>query len=150
MKVNPLADIQVFSLPHHGRLVCQVNSALPVAAVYAWVHAGSCHEQPPRELGIAHMVEHMLFKGTSSQGVGDLALAVEGAGGSLNAWTAHDETVLHAAGPSCAWKTFLLAITEALFHPAFDADELEREKEVVLEELRHGENSPIHRVSDRI
>ena len=150
MKVNPLANIQVFSLPHHGRLVCQVNSALPVAAVYAWVHAGSCHEQPPRELGIAHMVEHMLFKGTSHQGVGDLALAVEGAGGSLNAWTAHDETVLHAAGPSGAWRTFLLAITEALFHPAFDADELEREKEVVLEEIRHGENSPVHRISDRI
>ncbi|PKN46826.1 MAG: hypothetical protein CVU59_04870 [Deltaproteobacteria bacterium HGW-Deltaproteobacteria-17] len=150
MKVNPLADIQVFPLPHRGRLVCQVNRAIPVAAVYAWVHAGSCHEQPPRELGIAHMVEHMLFKGTSNQGVGDLALAVEGAGGSLNAWTAHDETVLHAAGPARAWQTFLRAITEALFHPTFDAAELEREKEVVLEEIRHGENSPIHRASDRI
>ncbi len=150
MKPNPLADTHEFKLPHRARLVCQVNRAQPVAAVYAWVHAGSAHERPPRELGIAHMVEHMLFKGTASQGVGDLALAVEGAGGSINAWTAHDETVLHAAGPARAWQTYLTAITEALFHPVFDADELEREKQVVLEEIRHGENSPVHRVSDRI
>lgn len=150
MKLNPLADTHEFPLPHRARLVCQVNRAQPVAAVYAWVHAGAAHERPPRELGIAHMVEHMLFKGTGSQGVGDLALAVESAGGSINAWTAHDETVLHAAGPARAWRTFLDAITEALFHPVFDADELAREKEVVLEELRHGENSPVHRVSDRI
>ncbi len=137
-------------LPAGGQLVCQVQRDHPVVAIYAWVHAGAFHERPPREAGIAHMVEHMLFKGAKNQKVGDLALQVESSGGSLNAWTSHDETVLHAAGPSSVWKTILAAITDAALHPVFDADELEREKEVVLEEIRHGENSPVHRVSDRI
>ncbi len=150
MTPSAFSNLEILDLPHGCRLICQAENARPVAAVYAWVHAGSAHERPPRECGIAHMVEHMLFKGSSRQGVGDLARMVEGAGGSLNAWTSHDETVLHAAGPAAAVSLFLDVMTDALFSPTFDPGELEREKEVVLEEIRHGENAPIHRVSDRI
>lgn len=144
------SSLNVVDLPYGCRLICQVETARPVVAVYAWVHAGSAYERPPKECGIAHMVEHMLFKGTHQQGVGDLARVIEGQGGSLNAWTSHDETVLHAVGPASAVSIFLQGIADALFFPSLDPQELIREKQVVLEEIRHGENSPVHRISDRI
>jgi zinc protease len=59
----------------------------PVAAVQAWVGVGSADESP-REAGLAHFVEHMLFKGSASYGTGELVRAIESGGGEINAWTA--------------------------------------------------------------
>src|SRR5262245_39934315 len=81
------------------RVVIDETGATAVAAVYLWINAGSAAE-PPGLWGAAHFLEHMVFKGTKSHGVGEVAAAIEALGGDLNAWTAFDETVFHATVPA--------------------------------------------------
>ncbi|MDH3360307.1 MAG: insulinase family protein, partial [Desulfobulbaceae bacterium] len=105
-----------------------------VATVQIWVKAGSAFEEPD-EAGITHLIEHMIFKGTPSRGPGELAEAVEGVGGRINAYTSYDYTVYHATLSARHWGVAMDVLTDAVLNSVFDPDELEREKKVVLEEL---------------
>src|SRR5579872_7135506 len=122
-------------------VVLQENHASPVVAFQAWVGVGSADE-PPELAGIAHVFEHMLFKGTRRRKVGRIAQEIEGAGGEINAWTSFDETVYHLVIASRFFDTGLDIITDALRNSSFDPGELERELKVVLEEVKQGEDSP--------
>ncbi len=105
-----------------------------VATVQIWVKAGSVFEEP-QEAGITHFIEHMIFKGTEDKGPGELAGAIEGAGGRINAYTSYENTVYHATLSASHWEMALELLTESVLHSAFDPQELEREKKVVLEEV---------------
>ena len=70
------------------------NHHAPVVAAQIWVDVGSADEKPGEE-GLAHLHEHMLFKGTKTRGVSEIAKAVEAAGGDINAWTSFDNTAYH-------------------------------------------------------
>ena len=122
-------------------LITQAVHAAPVVAFQVWIHAGGFDELDT-ERGLAHLHEHMLFKGTPSRGVGEVAAAVEAAGGHINAWTSHDQTVYHVVMPAHAWKTGLDVLSDAVCHSLFDPDELSREIEVVVEEIKRAEDSP--------
>src|SRR5690349_17186801 len=122
-------------------VVLKQQHGSPVVAFQAWVGVGSADE--PEELaGIAHVFEHMLFKGTQKRGVGAIAQEVEGAGGDINAWTSFDQTVFHLVLASRFFDTGLDIIADALQRSSFDPGELERELKVVLEEVKQGEDSP--------
>ncbi len=112
-----------------------------VAAVYLWMDVGSRDEAPGME-GAAHFVEHLVFKGTASHGVGDVARAIEGAGGELNAWTSFDETVFHASGPASSADGFVEVLAEMARTARMDPVELERERLVVIEEIRSRDDDP--------
>ncbi|MEW6778273.1 MAG: insulinase family protein, partial [Bdellovibrionota bacterium] len=131
------------------RILCERVPTAPVVALQAWVGVGSADETP-REAGLAHVHEHMLFKGTAHRGVGEIAREVEAAGGEINAWTSFDETVYHITMSSRYFKTGLDVLSDAIQHSSFDAEELAREKEVVLEEIRRGDDQPSRRLSQRI
>ncbi len=122
-------------------VVLEPDSAAPAVALQAWVDVGSADETPEVE-GIAHVFEHMLFKGTARRGVGEIAREVESSGGDINAWTSFDNTVYHLVLASRHFTTGLDILADAVKHSAFDPAELERELEVVLEELQQGEDSP--------
>ena len=122
-------------------VVLEENHASPVVAFQAWVGVGSADE-PERLAGIAHVFEHMLFKGTAKRGVGRIAQEVEGAGGDINAWTSFDQTVFHLVLASRFFDTGLDIIADALQNSSFDPEELKRELKVVLEEVKQGEDSP--------
>jgi zinc protease len=116
----------------------------PVAAVQAWVGVGSADEGPA-QAGLAHVVEHMLFKG------GDpLARSIESKGGEVNAWTAFDHTVYHAVVGRDHAGAAIDALGSALLEPGLDADELAREREVILEEIRHGADDPARSVAQSL
>jgi zinc protease len=121
-------------------LLCERRAA-PVAELQLWVRAGSADERPD-EAGLAHFHEHMLFKGTARRGVGEIAGEVEGAGGRINAYTSFDVTVYHATLPSDRTLVGLDVLCDAVRHPAFDAAEIAREIDVVLEEISRQEDSP--------
>jgi zinc protease len=123
-----------------GLVVRQVPNA-PAAAIQVWVGVGGADERD-HERGLAHLHEHMLFKGTARRGVGEIAAAVEGVGGQINAWTSLDQTVYHVVMPAHEWRAGLDVLADAVVHSAFDATELEREIEVVCEEIRRAEDSP--------
>jgi zinc protease len=105
-----------------------------VATVQIWVKAGSVYENTD-EAGITHFIEHMIFKGTETRGPGELAGAIEGVGGRVNAYTSYENTVYHATLSAVHWEMAFEVLAEAVMHSVFDPVELEREKEVVLEEL---------------
>src|SRR3954468_2897267 len=130
-----------FRLDNGLEVVLEENHAAPVVAFQAWVNVGSADE--PQELaGIAHVFEHMLFKGTARRGVGQIAHDVEAAGGEINAWTSFDQTVYHLVLASRYFDTGLDILADALFSSSFDPVELERELKVVLEEVKQGEDNP--------
>ncbi len=112
-----------------------------VATVQIWVKAGSIYEND-NERGITHLIEHMIFKGTETRGAGEVAGAIEEKGGEINAYTSYEYTVYHATQPARYWGTALDVLSDAVLHSVFDSQELEREKKVVLEEVRMRNDRP--------
>ena len=112
-----------------------------VATVQVWVKAGSIYEGE-KEGGITHLIEHMIFKGTETRGTGEVAAEIEGIGGQINAYTSFENTVYHATLSARHWATALEVLNDAILHSVYDADELEREKLVVLEEVRMRNDRP--------
>lgn len=112
-----------------------------VATVQVWVRAGSVFETPA-EAGITHLIEHMIFKGTASRGPGEVAGAIEALGGRINAYTTYEHTVYHATLAARHWQAALEVLADAVLNSTFDPAELEREKMVVLEEIRMRRDRP--------
>ncbi|MEM7412296.1 MAG: pitrilysin family protein [Myxococcota bacterium] len=129
------------SLPNGLTVLLQESRTAPVAEFQIWARAGSADERDD-ERGLAHFHEHMLFKGTERRGVGAVAGEVEGAGGRINAYTSYDVTVYHATLPSEALSTGIDVLSDAVLHSVFDPEEIDREIEVVLEEIRRSDDSP--------
>ncbi len=121
--------------------VIKESRRAPVAAVQVWVKAGSAYEKDS-QAGLTHLIEHMIFKGTKKRGPGELAKTIESLGGTINAYTSYDYTVYHCVVPSNHLDTALDILDDAVFHSQFDPAELDREKQVVLEEMRMREDRP--------
>jgi len=121
-------------------LVREMHTA-PVVALGLWVGSGSI-DDPDERGGLAHFIEHMLFKGLDDDGAVDLADVVQGAGGYLNAQTGSDHTLYHQVVPSEHWADVLHAQSVAVSSPVFEPDDIERERAVILEEARSGEDDP--------
>lgn len=141
--------MQKTTLDNGLRVIVDENHASKVVAAQVWVQVGSADEIGD-DAGLAHVHEHMLFKGTARRRVGEIAAHVEAAGGDINAWTSFDQTVYHIAMPSREVDTALDILADAVQHSAFDADELARELEVVLEELRRGKDTPSRVASEML
>ena len=127
-------------------ILSEEHHAAPVVALQAWVRVGAADETDAIA-GVAHLHEHMLFKGTQKRGVGEIARTVEASGGEINAWTSFDQTVYHVVMARDEMTTGLDILADVLQNAAFDADELAREIEVVCEEIHRAEDSPARRVS---
>ncbi len=121
------------------RVVLVPDQGPNVAAIYLWINVGSCDEPAGLE-GAAHFIEHLVFKGTEHLGVGECAGKIEAMGGDLNAWTGFDETMLHATVTSANTADAVGVLAEMMRRATFDAVELERERGVVIEEIRGGED----------
>ena len=127
-------------------VVFEEQHAAKVAAFQVWVKAGSADERLD-QAGLAHLHEHMLFKGTTRRGPGEMAHAIEANGGEVNAWTSFDQTVYHVVMASAFAEEGLDILADAVRHPAFDAGELAREIEVVCEEIKRSQDTPGRRAS---
>ncbi len=122
-------------------VIIKENHAAPVAAIQVWVKAGSVYETD-NEAGITHFIEHMIFKGTAGRGPGEIAGTIEAVGGDINAYTSLDYTVYHVAIGSKFFEVGLDILSDAVLHSLFDPLEVEREKLVVLEEIRMRQDQP--------
>ena len=128
-------------LPNGLTLLFREAHFAPVVEFQIAARVGSADEGPG-EAGLAHFHEHMLFKGTPQRGVGEIAGAVEGAGGRINAFTSFDATVYHATVPRDGLPLACDVLVDMVRNALFDPQEVEREIEVVLEEIRRSEDSP--------
>ena len=117
------------------------HRAADVAAVQLWVRVGA-RDEADAELGLSHFVEHLLFKGTPTRGPGVIDRTISGLGGEINAATAQDFTFYHIEVPARHLEAALDVVADAAMRAVFDPVELERERLVVLEEIRRAEDSP--------
>ncbi|MFQ5736884.1 MAG: M16 family metallopeptidase [Thermodesulfobacteriota bacterium] len=122
-------------------VIIEAEHSAPVVSVQMWVKVGSADEQD-RYAGISHVFEHMLFKGTDTKKVGEIANMIESVGGDINAYTSFDNTVYYTTVPSRYFSTGLDVISDAVQHSSFDPAELKKELDVVLEEIRMNEDRP--------
>ncbi|MBU0570480.1 MAG: insulinase family protein [Candidatus Omnitrophica bacterium] len=112
-----------------------------------WIGVGGRYESA-RESGISHLVEHMLFKGTWMRSARELKESVEGVGGSLNGFTADEATCYMVKVPSHRLKLGLDILTDMVFNARFDKEDIDREKLVVLEEIKMYKDQPAERVME--
>ncbi len=133
-----------FTLPNGLHVIVREDHFASVVALQAWVKVGAADEEEP-EAGVAHVHEHMLFKGTTRRGVGQIAAEVESSGGNINAFTTADHTVYHLVLAGRHFATGLDILADALRHSTFDATELARELKVVMEEWKRSEDMPVSR-----
>lgn len=118
------------------------DHSAPVVSVQIWIGTGAIHEGEHLGAGLAHYMEHMIFKGTPTRGPADITREIDEAGGSINAYTAHDRTVFFADLPSRNWKTGIDVLSDAVMNATLPEDEWEREKDVILREFAMGYDSP--------
>ena len=142
-------DVETHRLDNGLTVHIAAGHPAPVVAIQAWVGVGSVDETAP-QAGVAHVVEHMLFKGGAELGVGELARAIEGNGGEINAWTSFDHTVYHAVLGRDHLGAAIDALGDALTAPRVDPQELAREREVILEEIRQGSDDPARSVAQSL
>lgn len=131
----------VFRLTNGLTVIHQHLPATPVVVVDIWVRAGAMSE-PDRWSGMAHFLEHMIFKGTATQATGEFDVAIESCGGISNAATSHDYAHFFLTTAAQYLDDTLPLLADLLLHAAIADDEFVREREVVLEEIRSCYDSP--------
>ena len=143
-----------FLLPYETRVLSNGMFVLvkpmpgtPVAAADIWVDTGSYAEHEA-EWGLSHFIEHMLFKGTERRGVGQVDREVAALGGYMNAATSYDFTHYYIALPAEHVLSALDILSDTLFHSLFDAEELDKERQVVIEEIKRHEDFPQSKMYD--
>ncbi|MDP6579416.1 MAG: pitrilysin family protein [Vicinamibacterales bacterium] len=107
----------------------------------AWLTRGSRHESATRS-GISHFVEHMIFKGTPARSAEDIAQEIDSIGGQLDAFTAKECASYYVKVLDEHLPRAVAVLSDLLLHPKFDAGDIEREKKVVLEEIKMVEDTP--------
>ena len=141
--------LEISKLSNGLTVVSDPMPGLESAAVGIWVNTGSRNEQP-HQMGVSHMLEHMAFKGTATRSARAIAEEIEAVGGVLNAYTSREQTAFHARILKEDIALALDMIGDILTNPAFEQPELERERQVVLQELGQARDTPDDIVFDHL
>lgn len=142
--VVPLLDpasVVRHTLANGLTLLVRREPSAPVATVVTYVKAGYFDETDD-VVGIAHVLEHMFFKGTATRGVGEIARQTKASGGYLNAHTIYDHTAYYATLPAAGFAAGLEVQADAYASSVLDADELRRELEVIVQEAKRKRDNP--------
>ncbi len=135
------ATVRRTVLPNGLTVIVRRDTSAPVVAIVTYVRAGYFDETDD-VVGIAHVLEHMFFKGTPTRGVGEIARETKASGGYLNAATIYDYTVYYTVLPSSGFSTGLDVQFDAYANSIVDADELRRELEVIIQEAKRKSDNP--------
>jgi zinc protease len=142
-------DVREHTLKNGLKVLVLEDHSAPLVAVQVWVNVGARND-PAGMSGMAHLVEHMMFKGTSSMGSEEFSEVIQRFGGTENAGTGRDFTDYFAYLPSSRAEEAVRLWGEIMAGAAFAPDGFLSEKDVVLEELRLGLNDPYDAVFDEV
>ncbi len=141
-----MTEFHIFTLPNGIRCVLKrVRSAVTYCALS--INTGSRDEQPG-EHGVAHLCEHALFKGTARRRAHHINSRLENLGGELNAYTTKEETVIHTTSLKADFSKSAELIADIAFCSTFPAAEIEKEKQVILDEINSYKDSPAESIFD--
>ncbi len=138
---QPVRDIQQAELPNGVVIVTEKMPHVRSVSVGIWLASGSRAESSGRN-GIAHLIAHMVFKGTRKRTAEEIAQSVDSVGGMLDAFTAKEMTCFNAKVLDEHLPVAVDVLSDLVLHPRFDAEDIAKEKQVVLEEIKMEEDNP--------
>jgi len=133
---------QFFTLNNGLEVIILEDHAHPLASVQLWIKAGSLHEEKWTGAGLAHLVEHMFFKGTSRRTASQISQEIQAKGGYVNAYTTFDRTVYWIEGVAEQAEGYLEILADMARNSSFDAEELVKEQEVIRREFAMDNDDP--------
>ncbi|MFT3867840.1 MAG: pitrilysin family protein [Nibricoccus sp.] len=137
-------------LPNGLTVLLKPDHSAPVASVQVWVKTGSIHEGALLGAGLSHYLEHMLFKGTARRAGREISTTVQAHGGYINAYTTFDRTVYYIDLPSEHVGVAIDLLADMTLHATLPADEVTREKDVILREIDMGRDDPDQRLGETL
>ena len=144
--MQKIMSYSTFTLPN-GLRVIHAPSPTNVAYCGYAVDAGTRDEQP-HEQGMAHFVEHLIFKGTHKRKAWHILNRMENVGGDLNAYTNKEETVVYSAFLKEHFSRAAELLTDIVFHSTYPQQEIDKEVEVIIDEIQSYEDSPAELIFD--
>jgi zinc protease len=142
--------VRVATLDNGLTIIVREDRCAPVVAAQAWCQSGSVHEGRWLGAGLSHVLEHMLFKGTTTRGPGRIDQEVQEAGGYMNAFTSFDRTVYWINVPNTGGRVAIDILCDIMQHAALPDDELAREMDVIRREMDMNQDDPARRASRRL
>ncbi len=139
--------VEITCLPNGLNVLTHDMPNIETVALGIWVKAGARDERP-EENGIAHFLEHMAFKGTKKRSARDIAEEIESAGGEINASTGMETTTYYARVLKDDWALALDILADIFTESVLDAEEMERERDVILQEISAANDQPDDLVFD--
>ncbi|MDP4822316.1 MAG: insulinase family protein, partial [Aestuariivirgaceae bacterium] len=134
-------SVRVTRLSNGAHVVTHDMPHLESVALGTWIRSGA-RDEAPAQSGVAHFLEHMAFKGTTQRSAMDIAAEIEAAGGDINASTGMENTGYYARVLKDDWAMALDILADIVTDPVFDADELARERDVILQEIAAANDTP--------
>src|SRR5580698_5534582 len=144
------AGVKVTTLDNGLTIIVREDHSAPVVSAQAWCLTGSIHEGKWLGAGLSHVLEHMLFKGTTTRGGGRIDQEVQEAGGYMNAYTSFDRTVYYIDAPNTGAKTAIDILCDIMQNATLPADEMAKEKQVILREMDMNQDDPGRRSGRRV
>src|SRR5205823_6411642 len=142
--------VRFLTLDNCLQVMIREDKAAPVVSAQAWCRAGSIHEGQWLGAGLSHVLEHMLFKGTSNRPPGKIDQEVQDAGGYMNAYTSFDRTVYHIDVPNTGAKIAVDILCDIMQNASLPGDEMAKEKDVITREMDMNVDDPGRRASRRL
>ena len=140
-------DYTLHTLSNGLQVAVKSTTNTRIAHIGLFIDAGS-RDELPTEVGMAHLLEHMLFKGTSHRNSHQVLNRLEVVGGDLNAFTTKDKTVIHASLVKDHFTRAVELLADVAFHSTFPEKELDKEKKVIYEEMEMYLDAPDERIFD--
>jgi zinc protease len=138
----PPSSAQKWVLPNGLTIIVQEDHSAPVASVQAWCATGSIDEDQHLGAGLSHILEHMLFKGTTTRSTNVIAQKIQDVGGYINAYTSFDRTVFWIDVPKDGVATALDVLADAMMNSTLPPEEYMKEQEVIRREFAMGLDDP--------
>ncbi len=142
--------VSIATLENGLTIIVREDHSAPVVSAQAWAKTGAVNEGKWLGAGLSHVLEHMLFKGTTTRGPGRIDQEVQEAGGYMNAYTSFDRTVYHIDVPNTGGVTAIDILCDIMQHAALPADELVKELDVIRREMDMCHDDPGRRSSRRL
>jgi zinc protease len=142
--------VNMTTLDNGLTIIVREDHSAPVVSAQSWAMAGSVHEGKWLGAGLSHVLEHMLFKGTTTRPGSRIDQEVQEAGGYMNAYTSFDRTVYHIDVPSTGARTAIDILCDIMQHATLPPDELAKEMDVIRREMDMNVDDPNRRASRRL
>src|SRR6266853_5723190 len=141
---------RLITLENGLTVIVREDHSAPVVSAQAWCMSGSIHEGRWLGAGLSHVLEHMLFKGTTTRPGSRIDQEVQEAGGYMNAYTSFDRTVYHIDVPNTGAKIAIDILCDIMQNATLPPEEMEKEKQVIVREMDMNIDDPGRRASRRL